>query len=721
MKWRSKMKNVLLSFLATCVFVFNLMAQTNFPKNLKTENTAFVDNNGRHVILNGVNLIDKDATTDFMTNFDPDTVFANMKKWGFNCLRLGVTWAHIEPQPGVYNASILSQIEEWVRKADSQNIMIVLDMHQDLYSAQYGADGAPEWACFSDGGKHRTLGFWSGAYFISGAVQNCFENFWQNKIVPSTGIGLQDHYANMWKYLVNHFKNFDNIIGYDLMNEPFNGKHARWMLQKMIYALDIQIAHRDCVYGYEYGEMLKNAYDHDKMHQILDEWIESDADNFTADVVLNLFANGANSTNIRDEFYNNKWKYPHFDAWNGSWFLTRNWWTLKQKRGEFGYWAATDDPNLYYVFDCYTDEEWKYKEFTDAMAAENKNFETTLLQDFYQKVANEIRTIDTESILFLEHTYFANLGMPTGIEPVKLANGAVDSLVAYAPHCYDPQCGMQRFTQAHDNRNRHIFETVAASGDSMNVPTWVGEWGAFYSVPAEKEEASIQSAKAVIEKIESHKMSSCYYAYYSHGNRYFHEIISRTYPMSVAGELIDYSNDFSSNSFSCSWNEKVSVNENTIFYLSNDSITVDNIQAQPAIDTSRINIVAYDGYSYLIISPSGNSIQQQITIDLNPSLSFFVNKSVRTRNLKSQQYELGNAYPNPFNPTTSIDFNIPEQSDVTLKIFDISGKLVDQVTYNSIKGYHKYQFNGSELSSGIYFYQLNAGGNRKIKRMTLVK
>jgi Secretion system C-terminal sorting domain len=73
------------------------------------------------------------------------------------------------------------------------------------------------------------------------------------------------------------------------------------------------------------------------------------------------------------------------------------------------------------------------------------------------------------------------------------------------------------------------------------------------------------------------------------------------------------------------------------------------------------------------------------------------------------QYYLSNNYPNPFNPSTTIRFGLPEQSDVTLTIFNILGQKVFEETAKSLAaGEHLLNFNASRLSSGIYIYSINA-------------
>lgn len=79
-------------------------------------------------------------------------------------------------------------------------------------------------------------------------------------------------------------------------------------------------------------------------------------------------------------------------------------------------------------------------------------------------------------------------------------------------------------------------------------------------------------------------------------------------------------------------------------------------------------------------------------------------------------------YPNPFNPGTKIRYSLPQEGPVTLKIFNVLGKEV-QTLLNEVQteGEHLVEFSGSALSSGIYFYKLEAAGLIEVKKMILMK
>jgi len=85
-------------------------------------------------------------------------------------------------------------------------------------------------------------------------------------------------------------------------------------------------------------------------------------------------------------------------------------------------------------------------------------------------------------------------------------------------------------------------------------------------------------------------------------------------------------------------------------------------------------------------------------------------------------FDLGQNYPNPFNPTTTIQFALAESGEITLEVINVLGHTVATLV-NEFRAPGNYQvtFNGSGLSSGVYFYRLKSGTNIQTRRMLLVK
>ena len=87
------------------------------------------------------------------------------------------------------------------------------------------------------------------------------------------------------------------------------------------------------------------------------------------------------------------------------------------------------------------------------------------------------------------------------------------------------------------------------------------------------------------------------------------------------------------------------------------------------------------------------------------------------------RYSLSQNYPDPFNPTTNIEFTVPSDGHAILKIYNALGQVVatlfkDEADAGSV---HQIQFNGSNLASGTYFSRLEFGGKMQVKKMLILK
>jgi len=85
-------------------------------------------------------------------------------------------------------------------------------------------------------------------------------------------------------------------------------------------------------------------------------------------------------------------------------------------------------------------------------------------------------------------------------------------------------------------------------------------------------------------------------------------------------------------------------------------------------------------------------------------------------------YSLKQNYPNPFNPFTTIEYSIPKGEFVKLKVYNVTGTL-EKTVFSGFQpgGNYRIDFDGSDLASGVYFYQLTAGNYMSVKRMILLK
>jgi photosystem II stability/assembly factor-like uncharacterized protein len=87
-----------------------------------------------------------------------------------------------------------------------------------------------------------------------------------------------------------------------------------------------------------------------------------------------------------------------------------------------------------------------------------------------------------------------------------------------------------------------------------------------------------------------------------------------------------------------------------------------------------------------------------------------------------KEFSLSQNYPNPFNPSTTIEFDIPEKSFVSLFLYDVTGRLVEVLANELMSpGRYRVSWNGTNYSSGVYFYTLKTESFQQTKRMVLVK
>jgi endoglycosylceramidase len=212
---------------------------------------AFKDEHGRSLIFHGVNAVYKiapwyPANTGFdSTTTLSDTDSKNLHDWGFNIVRLGVMWPGVEPGVrGAYNQTYLDEIETIVTSLGKQNIQVILDFHQDIWHRKFCGEGVPDYVfetcqksepegtkafplpavkdtmpLDADGNPtlEACLKNMFGKYYLSAEVGAGFQCLYDNKD------NLWDAFAGYWVTVANRFKSTKNVLGYELINEPWAG------------------------------------------------------------------------------------------------------------------------------------------------------------------------------------------------------------------------------------------------------------------------------------------------------------------------------------------------------------------------------------------------------------------------------------------------------------------------------------------------------------------
>lgn len=123
------------------------------------------------------------------------------------------------------------------------------------------------------------------------------------------------------------------------------------------------------------------------------------------------------------------------------------------------------------------------------------------------------------------------------------------------------------------------------------------------------------------------------------------------------------------------------------------------------------------------INGTGSSGGDQWNFAVNKIIDITPLTSITNTGSEVKGYSLNQNYPNPFNPVTKISFSVKgERSKVKLMIFDVTGRTVSELVNQELtEGNYEYTFDASNLSSGLYFYELQAGDFRDTRKMILSK
>ncbi len=157
----------------------------------------------------------------------------------------------------------------------------------------------------------------------------------------------------------------------------------------------------------------------------------------------------------------------------------------------------------------------------------------------------------------------------------------------------------------------------------------------------------------------------------------------------------------------------IAVGNGPIFYINN---SIDNNAIPGAVVLSITPVVVIDEF--------GNT---GLTLDLTPG-TFVITEALATGvdNAIPNSYSLSANYPNPFNPSTSLDYTLPQGSDVVIRLIDITGRTVMESNQYQNPGTYIFTWNGNDyngqpVSSGLYFLLFKAGSFSKTQKLMLMK
>jgi endoglycosylceramidase len=166
------------------------------------------DGQGRALQFHGFNVKTGDPATDAS-----DQLLAAAAARGMDHMRLVVFWDHLEPTQGAIDEAYLDEIVAAMDRAQRHGILVILDMHQDVFGEAFGSRGVPAWATRTDGHAYVPQPVWFLNY-LQPAVQAAFEHLYEDP-------DLRQAQIDAWLQVVERVRDHPALFGYDLLNEPF--------------------------------------------------------------------------------------------------------------------------------------------------------------------------------------------------------------------------------------------------------------------------------------------------------------------------------------------------------------------------------------------------------------------------------------------------------------------------------------------------------------------
>lgn len=205
-----RVASVLLLACCSCSYLKKL-----FYSPVKNKSIYLRDRVNRIAVYHGVNVSNYSKSSPGFLPWQTKDDFAKLPGWGFNLVRYLVFWQAVEPTPGKYDDQYIANTVERIKWLQELGIDVIIDIHQDLFSKKYTGNGFPDWAVNDGGVPFHERQPWNMNYFEPALIAS-YNNFWRND-------NLKTAYINMLKYVLSKVDGFDNVIGVDVMNEPFLG------------------------------------------------------------------------------------------------------------------------------------------------------------------------------------------------------------------------------------------------------------------------------------------------------------------------------------------------------------------------------------------------------------------------------------------------------------------------------------------------------------------
>lgn len=205
-----------------CLFVVLFCAHTAWASPMRVDANGFLDPQGRRTLLRGFNVAGDAKVPPFRHGLEEHD-YKRLAAWGVNVVRLLWIWEAFEPRKGEYHQEYLEDVRQQIRRAHGFGIHVIVDIHQDGFSRfLIGGCGdgfpqwvIPEWIKSAEPNNADRCQSWGARMAFDLDMHRAWHAFYGNhNQVRERFLAMVDHVANQ-------FKDEPNILGYDLLNEPW--------------------------------------------------------------------------------------------------------------------------------------------------------------------------------------------------------------------------------------------------------------------------------------------------------------------------------------------------------------------------------------------------------------------------------------------------------------------------------------------------------------------
>ena len=215
-----------------------------------------------------------------------------------------------------------------------------------------------------------------------------------------------------------------------------------------------------------------------------------------------------------------------------------------------------------------------------------RKFDEEKYSPYLCKMAEAVREVTDNGVLFVDNNYYSNMGIPCCNTPITV-NGKREAKQCFGPHAYDLMVDTPAYKYANNSRVGMIFDEHRNTQLRLNVPCLVGEWGS-----CAEGDGWYPHIRFLQDKFDSYKWSNTYWCYFDNIlQEDFIKLLTRPYPKAVTGFINEFKFDYVNNVFTLKFTQDKEFTVPNIVYIPSDAkeILIDGAQA------TDIEIKKHDG------------------------------------------------------------------------------------------------------------------------------